>query len=426
MGLCTRFYFVAGGMVLACGAATSARPVPETVGPPPATFLQAEVYGCGDPQCAIVLGTISKFNPVPVTNAFRWTTADGFTNLAAASGLPNMRYAVPSSDGTAYVGTAENRQGVFHWVPPAAPVTIAVPPGIVFSASEAISADGRTIAGVISPSPNGAGSRGFVWTPTGGLVEMNLPTGSSWINVDWISADGTTVRGDGYTPGGVRAAFIWTASGGPAFISSPAGVPDWIGVQASVSGTALAGRCGNINGNLESLAVWRNGVNRNYGLPPAPYNGQTPRAISDDGGTVVGQMYNTSNGNTAGYVWKRSTGFLPVKEYLASLGWDVSGWNLMNDVTGISADGRTIVGTGRSQGVTVGWRATNAIPPACDGDFDGNGSVNTADLTAFLAAFGTCPGGSGYRINLNVDESDPCITTADLVALLGAFGRACN
>lgn len=63
-------------------------------------------------------------------------------------------------------------------------------------------------------------------------------------------------------------------------------------------------------------------------------------------------------------------------------------------------------------------------PPACPGDLNLDGAVNTLDLTAFLGAFGQpiTPGSPSERADLN---GDGMVNTADLVLFLGRFGLPC-
>jgi hypothetical protein len=65
------------------------------------------------------------------------------------------------------------------------------------------------------------------------------------------------------------------------------------------------------------------------------------------------------------------------------------------------------------------------VTPTCEGDIDGNGSVNTADLVELLGVFGKCPTDPLWLPRADVDAADPCINTADLVVFLGNFGRVC-
>jgi hypothetical protein len=63
-------------------------------------------------------------------------------------------------------------------------------------------------------------------------------------------------------------------------------------------------------------------------------------------------------------------------------------------------------------------------PPVCVGDINGDQSVNTADLTLLLGAFGTCTGDAGYNAAADFDTSG-CVNTLDLTTFLGAFGLPC-
>ena len=67
-------------------------------------------------------------------------------------------------------------------------------------------------------------------------------------------------------------------------------------------------------------------------------------------------------------------------------------------------------------------RATAPCPPSgCVGDLNGDNTVNTADLAAFLGAFGTSvTPGTGADLN-----NDGVVNTADLAAFLGRFGLSC-
>jgi hypothetical protein len=52
------------------------------------------------------------------------------------------------------------------------------------------------------------------------------------------------------------------------------------------------------------------------------------------------------------------------------------------------------------------------------GDLDGNGVVNSADLTAILGAWGPCPGPCPADIN-----GDGVVDPVDLTAVLSGFGE---
>ncbi len=61
------------------------------------------------------------------------------------------------------------------------------------------------------------------------------------------------------------------------------------------------------------------------------------------------------------------------------------------------------------------------LPPYVEGDADGDGDVDLADLAILLGAYGTCQGDAGYdgRADFNGDE---CVDLVDLALMLGNYG----
>lgn len=78
-------------------------------------------------------------------------------------------------------------------------------------------------------------------------------------------------------------------------------------------------------------------------------------------------------------------------------------------------------GTPNAPSATVDIGAYEFQGTSCIGDFDGNGVVNTSDLTRFLAVFGD----SGEPLRTGDFNGDGTVNTTDLVMLLSQFGTSC-
>ncbi|MBI5395494.1 MAG: PEP-CTERM sorting domain-containing protein, partial [Verrucomicrobia bacterium] len=78
-------------------------------------------------------------------------------------------------------------------------------------------------------------------------------------------------------------------------------------------------------------------------------------SVSGDGSFVVG--YGNSASGQEAFIWDQSSGMLRLQTVLTSnYGLDLTGWTLSN-ATGISSDGRTVVGYGIHNGNQEAWMA---------------------------------------------------------------------
>jgi probable HAF family extracellular repeat protein len=82
--------------------------------------------------------------------------------------------------------------------------------------------------------------------------------------------------------------------------------------------------------------------------------------ISADGSIIVGQAA-VAFGSHA-FIWTQTTGMLDLNTYLTSIGVDMTGWTLKY-ATGISSDGRSIVGTGNYMGAERAFLVTGLTIP---------------------------------------------------------------
>ncbi len=286
--------------------------------------------------------------------AFRWTLDSGMEGLGTTpNGSASIARAV-SGNGTAVVGesvVAFVHEALF-WMEGSGMIALPHLPGMVSSAANAISADGSVIAGW---SQNSSVAKAVRWI--GGLPEGlgDLPGGTGWSFADGISLDGTVIVG-GAALVGATEAFRWTEESGME------GLGDFDGgfsishaSAANGDGSVIVGH-GHPNFRPEAFRWTEEEGMQGLGVLPDADYGSRALAVSSDGSIVVGES-DTRTSPTA-FIWDEQQGIRSLQQVLEQEhGLDLTGWRL-EDARGISADGRVIVGTGRSpSAANEGWIA---------------------------------------------------------------------
>ena len=178
-----------------------------------------------------------------------------------------------------------------------------------------ISGDGNVIVG---GAYEDRGTEAFRWTPTTGMVGLGqLGAAAHCSAATAISQDGTTAVGWGENALGIAEAFRWTAD------------------------TGLVGLgCLTPQYPLDSFAT----------------------AVSGDGSVIVGTSTVDQNGTYLPFIWDAARGMRPLQQVLVQdYGLNLAGITLV-EVTGISADGSTLVGTGCGPHGAEAWVAVIPEP----------------------------------------------------------------
>ena len=339
--------------------------------------------------------------------AFRWTLDSGMEGLGTTpNGSASIARAV-SGNGTAVVGesvVAFVREALF-WMEGSGMIALPHLPGMVSSAATAISADGSVIAGW---SQNSSVAKAVRWI--GGLPEGlgDLPGGTGWSSADGISLDGTVIVG-GAALVGASEAFRWNEESGME------GLGDFDGgfsishaSAANGDGSVIVGH-GHPSFRPEAFRWTEEEGMQGLGVLPDADYGSRALAVSSDGTIVVGES-DTRTRPTA-FIWDEQQGMRSLQQILEQEhGLDLTGWRL-EAALGISADGRVIVGTGRSpSAANEGWIAvlpsattqvaidirpgsdTNAVNPISRGVIPvvilGSDTFDVADVDVTTLAFG--------------------------------------
>lgn len=340
-------------------------------------------------------------------SAFRWTRAGGLENLSEP--LNGGGFAA-SYDGSVVVGFSAEPETGFHatvWTDGGAIVLPSIPERRVFEFATSVSDDGSVVAGwteIVN------GIRAFTWTSTAGRIDLGSLPGATSAAAYGVSGDGRVIVGaSGSRP------FRWTQAAGMVGLDMPPGVTSGSAFAANDDGSIIVGSARwdqtdaafrwTAGGGMENLGV------------PQPWDQTSARGVSADGSVIVGQLYRVDELNNPIYspfLWTRELGLVDLGEYLASLGLDLTGWTLMY-ATGVSADGRTIVGNGEHNGELEGWVLTLANCPA---DFNHDLTLTSQDFFAFLNAF--FEGAASADFN-----RDGAVNSSDVFDYLGSFFGGC-
>jgi probable HAF family extracellular repeat protein len=290
-----------------------------------------------------ICGTV-RDGTTHVLTAFRWTAKEGRRDLGY---LPQGRsYSIAfsaSDDGGTIVGQGLSQVGfeAFRWTPSTGMIALGdLPGGAVNAAAYAVSGNGLVVVGC---GASNKGREAFRWSPLDGWTPLgDLAGGRFESAARGVSFDGSVVVGYGTREAGPEA-FAWTAGTGLVGLGFLPGGDASAARAVSRNGRAVVGWSKSDAGTLAFRWTELEGMSSLGDLPGGDaYSSATD--VSFDGGIVVGTS-STSNGMEA-FIWDAYSGMRPVQTVLtAKYGLNLSGWRLTT-VQAVSADGRTLVGTG--------------------------------------------------------------------------------
>lgn len=316
-----------------------------------------------DGSAVVGYGYIFQSNGVGVGYAFRWSRTGGMVRLPA--GGSSIAKGV-GPDGQVVVGISGLGNQSFRWTQAGGIVNTGILPGGSNASLLGANGDGSILIG-ISTAPGIPNFLAVQWTPGGGLVSLGTLPGDNFSAAQAITPDGSVIVGWSGIYTSTVHAVRW--SGGS--ITDLGTVPGASGAFArsvSSDGSVIVGRSGNsvpypYTGFTNHAFRWT----ASGGMEDLHSYGQDSDAwgVSDDGSVVGGSGY--LHVGPAAWMWTQDTGMANLNAYLPTVGIDTSGWNLRT-VRGVSADGRTIAGTGWRAGSTddEAWIANlPAVLPAC-------------------------------------------------------------
>ncbi len=347
--------------------------------------------------------------------AARWVRGATITGATITSNSPSYAYGA-SHDGSVCAGQEVNGVNqAFRWTSAGA-VDLTIPAGYDSAQAFDVSGDGSVLGGTLAFTDITTSFEGFRWT-SAGMVPLGFLSGGGESHITKVSADGNTLVGYGSNSALSAMAVRWTPGTGLVGLNTLGGGTFSIAKGVSGDGSVIVGQSGSSSGlrafkwtlatGMQSLGVLTGGTSSNA------------TAISDDGLTIVGQG-DSSSGPTRTFLWTQTNGMQELETLLG--GTLPAGWVLFNP-SGVSSDGKVIVGTGLHNGVQEGW-VISLAPPACYANCDGNTTaplLSAGDFTCFLNKFRA---GDLYA-NCDGNTSAPLLSAGDFTCFLQQFRAGC-
>jgi len=388
---------------------------------------------CGAMADGAVLRTLSTILTILTVFACAHARQPSFQGLGDFPGgaFESKAWAV-SGDGAVVVGYGASARGqeAFRWTEaegmvPLAPPGSTLPNGWTSTEAVAVSADGSVIVGNWDKPDENSGSgyrtQPFRWTAAQGMVALpGMPADSMWVYAKDISADGSVLVGLAY-PG---IAYRWTAETGAVDIGDLDGYPDTCPKAVSDSGEVVAGYSIGSGSIFEGWRWTAEGGFQGIGNLRGEGFDSIVTGISADGTTLVGVSDVAAPDGSAdseAFRWTPDQG-------MAGLG-DLPGGRYDSAARACSADGSIVVGntsTGRGLEAFI-WDECHGMRRLCDVLFEDFGIDTTAWALTYatdISDDGTVIAGYGDNPDGNVEAWVAVVPEPEALLFLAA-GAVC-
>ncbi|QYK48953.1 MAG: hypothetical protein KF838_03660 [Phycisphaeraceae bacterium] len=298
----------------------------------------------------------------------RWTVGDGVVRLGretmsvfgVGAGIPGV-----SDDGTRISATITSDDGTFItqglWTEGSGWQTLSPYPsdmGIVDSNAGSawnISGDGNHVVGLYWRAGATDGiAHASTGTLAGGVVGLGSTGGASRANAS--NYDGSVIVGWDEAADGHWRSVVWV-NGVQTILHDQGAFTE--AVEVNAAGDMVVGDAWNEATSTREAAIWRwDGASWDeqiLGTLPGTFEfwGRSiANGVSADGSVVVG--YNVYDfgpfSDTTGFVWTAGLGMVSIESYLSMYGVSVDPLFDFISLTGVSADGKTLIGYG------IDWR----------------------------------------------------------------------
>lgn len=326
--------------------------------------------------------------------AFRWNLATGLHGLAdLAGGIAWSEAHGVSADGSVVVGLSHSAQGMeaFRWSSDTGMSGLGdfLDDQQVSSLASAVSADGKTIIGTGNYSAGGGPrpvtGKAFVWNSQAGLQPLpGLPNGPDCSRANDLTPDASMIVGIGNCDASFQVEDIGLAvtfhRDAPATPLDAKPEIDQRSFAYAVANNGIVVGAHTVETGRFGRTIARrwlsDGTSQDLTSDKLAFS--MARDVNANGQVVVGEWLAGDTQPTAFY-WDEVRGALDLRTLLLDFGFhEAAAWTL-DASAAISADGRTIAGTGTNPlGQREAWVAQLSLKTP--GDFDFNRIVDASDI----------------------------------------------
>jgi uncharacterized membrane protein len=367
----------------------------------------------------VVVGVSNDTAEKPV----RWASDTGLNPIGSLPGTAHAQALAVSGDGRVIFGGvtyANNTTGAFRWSATDGMSALPAWPGHHVSYAYGTNMQGADAVGYAVNASSGC-KEAYRWS-IGGYESMGTLPGFTDSVAFGLSGNNISVVGycDG-SHSGLPRAFRWKFSAGMQDLPTPAGTNGSMALGTSYHGDYIVGYLWNGPTQPTRACRWLNNASVIELGSHGPGLGSVATACSGDGSVVVGYAYvapGTVDDRRA-FIWDAQHGMRDLSDVLTAASVNMNGW-VLRSANSICNDASVVCGEGIDpQGQPQGFIAR--LRPVCKGDLNGDGLINTQDLTIFLGRFGTV---AIPFLDGDLDGSGT-VNTLDLTQFLAAFGGAC-
>jgi uncharacterized membrane protein len=331
-------------------------------------------------------------------------------------------------DGTTVFGFDSTSIGTgYRWTQTYGGAGLGVLPAFRLPFPHASSGDGAATTGGFDDPTHGPLMR---WSTSDGAQDLgDYPNATFTVGMG-ISDAGFDIVGNAYW---FNRWIVWRWRDGTfSQIATPDGYLGWKVFTSAANLAVLAGRVEFFD-NTSAAPVVR-GANGVFTVLPTipPHNFGEVRGVSDDGKAAAGTSMSNGQNNPPpqkAWIWTPDIGVKEVGDFVREAGGSTAGWTAIYETTGMSADGRTIVGNGIYNSRYRGWVLRLPVCPADVGKAGGAAGrdfvLDNNDFIAFIGLFFAGDAGADVGSGGGFTGGDGRFDNNDFIAYINLFFQGC-